>query len=215
MIENFDRLLEASCSDLKREITNDSLYIIAWLRHVNFEKTLFDDSKRYQYECRSRLKLKYKPLANYLFNYYFLLNIRKFLLERSSIGAFLEKDEYLWCDNHQDEYFYVYLVKMKNSAETSDATLDKSSNTYQQLQYIDDVNWFQELMQTERGNLLDKMISVSTIITWIAQSKALVVGHNCFLDLLFLYHNFIDELPGKLLGILNVFKVQWYFLYCF
>lgn len=193
LVDNFDTVLEQFCSDLNREITNDLFYILSWLRQVKFEKTSPNDVKYHELECKFRLKLKFKPTSNFISNYYFMMKIRRFLLDGISTNGYLEEDEYLWCENHKNQFFYVSLIKLFNTENPAHNQPIKKIYS----KYIDDRNIFQTWMSKDQNELIDIISSLSTVFDWITQSSTPVIGHNFFLDLLFIYHNFIDKIPGE------------------
>lgn len=191
-VDNFDTVLEQFCSDLNREITNDLFYILAWLRQIKFENTRTNYLKIHELECKFSLKLKYKPTSNVLSNYYFMMKIRRFLLDGTSTNNYLKDDEFLWCENHKDQFFYVSLIKLLDT-ENSKQPVKK---VY--IKYVDDLNVFQAWIDEDKNKLIDSISLLSTIFDWISKSSAPIIGHNFLLDLLFVYHNFIGEIPESL-----------------
>ncbi|CEM34441.1 unnamed protein product [Vitrella brassicaformis CCMP3155] len=52
---------------------------------------------------------------------------------------------------------------------------------------------------------IDEMVGVRHVFDEVSRGQKLIVGHNCFYDLLHLYQTFYDELPGQVYE----FKRQW------
>ena len=120
------------------------------------------------------------------------MKIRRFLLDGTSTNNYLKDDEFLWCENHKDQFFYVSLIKLLDT-ENSKQPVKK---VY--IKYVDDLNVFQAWIDEDKNKLIDSISLLSTIFDWISKSSAPIIGHNFLLDLLFVYHNFIGEIPGKI-----------------
>jgi poly(A)-specific ribonuclease len=52
--------------------------------------------------------------------------------------------------------------------------------------------------KAEVEGLYNYEVGFSKVIEEIIRSKKPLVGHNMFLDILFVYHQFIDDLPSSL-----------------
>ncbi|KAH9395315.1 hypothetical protein TYRP_020880 [Tyrophagus putrescentiae] len=76
--------------------------LISW----NYVLQKGQNKQIHELECKFSLKLKYKPTSNVLSNYYFMMKIRRFLLDGTSTNNYLKDDEFLWCENHKDQFFY-------------------------------------------------------------------------------------------------------------
>jgi hypothetical protein len=46
-----------------------------------------------------------------------------------------------------------------------------------------------------KNELIKEMLGLSIIIRAVIQSKKPLVGHNCLLDIMKIYHQFVDQLP--------------------
>lgn len=60
-------------------------------------------------------------------------------------------------------------------------------------------------VQRQLENKLTEVIGFTKIFQTLLPSKKVLVGHNCFCDLLFLFQHFDDQLPVRLLD----FKKQY------
>lgn len=138
---------------------------------------------------RNTCTLQQVTSANTVFNYYFLKKIRQYLLEDENLRNFLDPHELLWCDEIMNN-FVVYVVPLKPEV--------KELNRYLGfLTSVDDRHRFDELMKAEEEKILQKICSISTIFDLITKSNSIIVGHNCLLDFMFVYSNFIRPLPGN------------------
>ena len=74
----------------------------------------------------------------------------------------------------KDDYIYIYKL---NSVEEKNKKIDEENNE------------LLEMIKKEKG--------VKTIIEQIVKSEKPIVGHNCFIDLLFIMNYFFEPIPGN------------------
>ena len=80
--------------------------------------------------------------------------------------------------------------------ETDDTSPFKSGSAVQALKYQSDTE-FEKQQALEIQNLIDYELGFSLVVQELIKYKKPLIGHNMFLDLLFLYQQFIDELPEE------------------
>lgn len=78
-------------------------------------------------------------------------------------------------------------------AATSDESMTEAASLAFQIE-----SELERQQEVEIANLVNYELGFSLVIHEIIKAKKPLVGHNLFLDLLFLYNQFIDELPDHL-----------------
>lgn len=181
---NLDYILSKLCSDIEKDIANEYAFILAWLNRLELERFLDLEKNCF----KNSVKLQFVVTKNLIYDYYFLNQIRKFIMAEHNFTSYLKNGQKLWCDQINTN-FVVYVVS--HDPKATELSRSKGLITSYSTEEI-----FHNIIETDRDIFKQQIFAVTNLFQYISKSNLLMVGHNCLMDLMFVYSSFFRSLPG-------------------
>ena len=109
---------------------------------------------------------------------------------------------------NSEEILNVRKKKKKNEDKSDKLEELKINDSNKEEEKFDGL--IKEDEELEEFSELDKRLGISLIIEWLILEKKPLIGHNIILDILFIYNQFIDDLPENFLKFTEEVKFYYF-----